>query len=98
MGNLKDEAQAYEPQQVQVISEIEVVRTDLDVKEDTGVDSNGKEFTYKFVIIDGNKYRVPNSVLEQLKTILTAKPDLKTFTVKKAGSGMSTKYTVVQLD
>ena len=98
MANLKEEAQAYESTATKNISELPTVSTtDLDVQERTGTNDEGKEFSYKYITIEGFDYRVPASVLKSLKAILEENPNLKTFKVKKTGAGMTTEYTVIPL-
>ena len=97
MGNIMDEAKAYEPPKTKNIADLEVVRVDVDIKEETFNDKDGEPFTIKYIEVDGEKYRVPISVLKQLKAILEAKPDLKTFKVAKSGEGMNTEYTTIPL-
>ena len=97
MGTLREEAQAYKPQQMKNITELEVIRTDLEVKEET-FGEGAETFIAKTFEVDGEKYRIPVSVLNGLKAILEKKPDLKTFQVAKSGQGMSTKYTVIPLE
>lgn len=97
MANLFDEAQAYEPKTMKNIAELEVVNTNVDVKEETFGDG-ADQFTAKLIEVNGEKYRVPVSVLKNLKAILEVKPTLKTFQVKKTGSGMNTEYTVIPLE
>jgi len=97
MANLKDTAKSYEPAHTFNIADLEVVSTDLNVMYDTGVDKDGKEFTYGYIEVDGKQYRVPTSVIAQLKDIIEEKPDLQKFRVKKSGEGMNTRYTVIPL-
>ena len=97
MANLKETASAYEAPQTLNIADLEVVSTDLDVQEKTGTNKDGDDFTYNYVEVEGKQYRVPNSVLTELKTILEEKPDLQKFRVKKTGQGLQTRYTVVPL-
>ena len=93
MGNVKDEAMGYEPKaKVKNISELPSVETDVAVLEDTEA-----EFPYKYIEIEGERYRVPLSVLGSLKAILEENPNLKKFKVKKSGEGMETRYTVIPL-
>lgn len=92
MAKLSDEAKAYEPKQVNNISELNSVSTDLDVKE-----AEDAEFPYKYVEVEGQRYKVPSSVLGSLKAILDENPNLKSFKVKKTGEGMNTRYTVIPL-
>lgn len=98
MGSLTDEAKAYESPQTKNIAELERIPTSLQVEERTGTKKDGKSFTYNVVVLNGEDYRVPNSVLKALKAILEEKPDLKEFKVKKTGEGLNTEYTVVTLD
>lgn len=98
MPTIKEEAQAYEPKTIKNITEIEVVRTDLIISDETFKDSDDKPFTVKVTEIDGEKYRIPVSVLKYLKSILEVKPELKTFQVKKSGTGLQTEYTVIPLE
>lgn len=92
MTKLSEKAKDYEPKQVNNISELESVATDLDVKEALDV-----EFPYLYVEVEGQRYKVPASVLGSLKSILEENKDLKKFKVKKAGEGMNTRYTVIPL-
>ena len=93
MAKLKEEAQAYEPKQIKNIAELEFVKTDYEVKEENDV-----EFPYKYIEIDGERYKLPVSVLSSLKQILAEKPELRLFNVKKAGTGLGTEYTVIPLE
>jgi len=97
MANLKDTATAYEAPQTLNIADLEIVSVDVDVKTETGINKDNEEFTYSYIEVDGKKYRVPNSVLAELKTILEDNPKLTKFRVKKAGSGLQTRYTVIPL-
>ena len=106
MTNIKDAAQAYTPQRTKNIADLEAVSIEQEIKSDvrktTKTQSDGseaeEEYKISFVVVNGEEYRVPPSVLEQLQTILASKPDLKTFKVIKAGENLNTKYTVVQLE
>ena len=106
MTNIKDAAKAYEPQRVKNIADLEAVSVEQEIKSEVrlatkkqqdGTDAE-EEYKISFVVVNGEEYRVPNSVLEQLQTILASKPDMRTFKVIKAGEGLNTKYTVVQLE
>lgn len=93
MGSIKDEARGYEPAaKLKNISELNSVETNLAVFED-----NEAEYPYKYIEVDGERYKVPISVLASLKVILEENPELKKFKVKKTGEGMDTKYTVIPL-
>ena len=94
---LKEEAKAYVPQQTKNIAELDEVPLDLELFDGEGTDDNGKPFTYKFAELNGEKYRVPGSVIGQLKTQLEANPNLTKCKVKKDGSGLNTRYTVIPI-
>ena len=94
---LKDTAMAYESKSTGNIADLPKVSTDLVVEDRTGTNDQGKEFSYQVIIVDGQDYRVPASVLKNLKAILEDNVNLKSFKVKKTGQGMSTEYTVIPL-
>lgn len=97
--DFKQAVASYVPAKMKNISELTSVDTTLNLLDGEGVDDNGKPYKYKFVELNGEKYRVPNVVIGQLKDIMEVKPDLKHFKVKKQGEGKTgTKYTVIQLD
>lgn len=93
MGSIKDEANNYEVKgKVKNISELPVVSAELVV-----FDEAEAEFPYKYIEVNGERYKVPASVLGSLKAILEENPNLKSFKVKKTGEGMDTRYTVIPL-
>lgn len=95
--NIKNFAKEYEPQRMKNIIELEVVRTDLEIKEEDRVDQNNEKYHVMFIVVNGEEYRIPSSVVTQLKAILEAKPDLAAFRVTKTGEGKGTKYQVISL-
>ena len=97
MANLKETVLAYEPPQTLNVADLEVVPIDVEVHEETGKNKEGEDFTYNYIEVDGKRYRVPNSVLTELKTILEEQPNLTKFRVKKTGAGLQTRYTVIPL-
>lgn len=97
MGNLRQEAEQYEPPTTKNIADLEEVPVDLDISEKTATNDKEEQFKYKFFEIEGEEYRVPATVLKQLKEILAEKPDLEKFKVKKTGQGLNTSYTVIPL-
>lgn len=97
MTTIKESAQTYESKQTKNIADLEVVRIDAEIKEATAKDNDGEDFTYHYITVDGEDYRVPNSVLKDLKVILESNPKLTSFQVKKTGTGFNTKYTTIPL-
>ena len=97
MATLSEEAKSYEPATTKNIAELDIVETSWPVETREGTDQNGQPYSFKVVVKDGQDYRVPSSVLVNLKSVLAKKPDLQKFSVSKIGEGMSTKYTVIPL-
>lgn len=96
---LREEAMAYEPQQIKNISDLPEVSVDLVLEDREGTNKDTQEvFKYKVTILNGEEYRVPGKVLGDLKAILEKKPTLKRFAVSKKGMGFNTQYTVIPLD
>ena len=93
MTNLKETAEAYEAPKIKNISELNSVSVELEVQEETEC-----EFPYKFVMVDGERYKVNNSVLADMKEILIQSPEIKNFKITKKGEGLKTKYTVIPLN
>lgn len=98
MKSLKDEAQAYEPKQTLNIADLDKVDISLPIEDRSGTDSEGKPFDYKVLVVSSHEYRVPNTVLEEIKKILELKPDVKFVKVTKTGSGLATRYSVKVLE
>ena len=98
MTSIKQEAEAYEPTTTRNISELESVSVDIEVYDKTFKQGTPEEFSVKLALIEGEEYRIPLTVLRDLKAILESKPDMKTFRVNKSGQGMGTTYTVIRSD
>lgn len=94
--SLKETAKEYEPKLTLNIADLDKVDLSfpIDSEEKIGKDKNGKEFYYKVMVIGGLEYRVPNSVLDEIKKILKLRPDAKFVNVIKTGSGLNTSYNV----
>jgi len=95
--NIKEFAKEYVPTQMNNIADLEVVRADAEIKKETRKDQNNEDYTVMFIVVDNEEYRVPSSVVTQLKTLVESKPDLTSFKVVKTGTGMNTKYQVIPL-
>ena len=92
MATIKELAENYESSHILNIADLDVVATDVEIKEETDVD-----FPFQYIEFENNKYRVPKSVLIALKAMLEDNPEMKKFRVKKQGEGMNTNYTVIPL-
>ena len=98
MATLRDSAKAYEPTKTKNIADLEAVSLDSVFEERTGKDKDGKDYGFSVIVVVGQEYRVPDSVLKDIKAIMEAKPTLKTVKVIKKGQGMNTQYTVIPLE
>ena len=97
MTTLKEAAKAYTPKQTLNIADLPEVSTDLNLEDREGLDNEGKPFKYKVINLNGVDYRVPGSVIGDLKALLEEKPMLLKFKVIKKGMGMNTRYTVIPM-
>ena len=97
MADLKQEAKNYEPKVTKNIADLEKVPINMEVKSKTVSEGTADEFTYNYIEVEGEEYRVPASVLKSLKAIIEEKPDMAIFKVVKKGEGMKTEYTVIPL-
>lgn len=96
MAKLSEEALTYVPPTTKNISELETVSVDVEVKERTAGEGD-TAFTYKYIEVNGEEYRVGASVLKQLKAHLQANPKITKIKVNREGQGMKTTYTVIPL-
>ena len=102
MVTIADAAKAYESTSTKNISELNEVSTELELKDDefefTDADGNIKKVQQKITIVNDENYRVPVSVIQQLKVMIEDNPKLTKFKVKKTGEGKdNTRYTVIPL-
>lgn len=104
MSKIKEYAQDYESKATtKNIADLPEVSTDLELEDDefefTDKKTNvSKTVKQKVVNVNGESYRVPVSVIQQLKVILEDNPNLKRFKVKKSGSTKDdTRYQVIPL-
>ena len=98
MTSISEEAQNHEPATLGNIADLPVVFTSAQITTEVFKEGTDDEFKVKVITVDGEKYRVPTAVLTNLKAILSEKPNLKSFKVRKDGTGMSTRYTVIPLE
>ena len=98
MVSIKETAQAYEPSTMKNISDLDMVSTDLDVQEETKENAQGESYLVRFVVINDEQYRMPFTVIKDLKAILEKKPDLKSFCVSRTGTTKEdTRYQTIPL-
>jgi len=98
MTTIKEFATSYEPKRTRNIAELEAVSVSNEIKTEVRKNKEGDEYSISYLVCLGEEYRVPNSVIEQLQTLLLEKPNLSTFKVKKKGEGLNTSYTVIPLE
>lgn len=91
---LKQESQDYEVKRTLNIADLDKVDLSFPVEDRTGTNKDNEEFSYKVMVANEQEYRVPNTVLEEIKKILKLRPDAKFVRVSKKGTGMATSYDV----
>jgi spore coat polysaccharide biosynthesis predicted glycosyltransferase SpsG len=101
MATITDFAKGFEPSKTRNISELKEIPTSLELVDDEFTADKGKEtekiVKQKVVVINNEKYRVPMSVIADLKAIIEKNPNLEKFSVTKKGTGLQTRYTVIPL-
>jgi hypothetical protein len=99
MTSLNEFAKGYEPPKTRNISELKEIETNVPLEDREGTDDKGNVFKYKVIVVNGEDYRIPSSVIGSLKAILEKKPSLKKFSVSRQGKTKEdTRYTVIPLD
>ncbi|MEM4271144.1 MAG: hypothetical protein QXO70_03570 [Candidatus Pacearchaeota archaeon] len=96
-------AKSYESKTARNISELPEISVDSEILDDQfetidNVTKQPKIIKQKIIFVNGINYRVPTSVLQQLKIILEDNPNIKKFKVKKTGTMMETRYQVIPLN
>jgi len=100
MSKISEYVKDYEPTtKTKNIAELDKVSTDLELQDDDyefTKDGETKTVKQKVIVVDGENYRVPVTVLQQLKILIEDDPDLKSFKVKRSGSTKDdTRYQVI---
>ncbi len=102
MVKIEEFVKTYESKTTKNISELTEVLTNLDLQDDefefTDKEGNEKTVKQKVIVVNDEKYRVPISVIQQLKVMIEDNPAIKKFKVKKTGEGKdNTRYTVIPI-
>ena len=104
MTKLNAFAKDFEPtSKTKNIADLKEVSTEVDLVDDEfevtdKITKQPKTVKQNVIVVDGEKYRVPTSVIGQLKVVLEDNPSCKKFKVKKSGTTMDdTRYQVIPL-
>ena len=102
MGSVLEEAKVYVPKSSKTVADLDKFDVTLPLIDDSWENEDGTRNKFKAVevVVNGEKikYRVPFTVLADIKEIAKIKPDLHFVKVTKSGSGRTgTKYTVIPL-
>ncbi len=99
MASIGVEAENYVPAKTKNIADLEAGSVKQELIHRVKKEGTDDEFSYDCVVIGDEDYRVPKSVLKQLKVFREEKPEMTSFKVKKEGTTQNdTTYTVVPLD
>ena len=104
--DLKETAQAYEPKKTLNIADLDRVdltwpvegRSGVAVKQDAEGNDYEESYSFQVMVVNEIEYRVPNSVLEEIKKMIELVPELQFVNVEKTGSGWTTKYSVKKVE
>lgn len=101
---LDEFAKDFEPaSKTKNIADLKEVSTDVDLIDDEfemtdKITKQVKIVKQKVIVVNNEQYRVPNSVISQLKVVLEDNPNCKKFKVKKSGTTIDdTRYMVIPL-
>lgn len=94
MSSLRQEAKDYVAKKRKVVSDLDFFDLDNNIFSEDKSDNNGKPYVEKYIVINKDEYRVPESVISQIQELIKDNKNLKKVRVKATGSGMTTKYQV----
>ena len=104
MTKLDEFAKDFEPAtKTKNIADLKEVSTDVELIDDEfeftdKLTKQVKTIKQKVIVVGNEQYRVPNSVISQLKVILEDNPNCQKFKVKKSGTTIDdTRYQVIPL-
>ena len=104
MSKITDFVKGYQPTTTtKNIADLPEVSTDLELEDDEfeftdKTTKQVKTVKQKVVVVNGESYRVPTTVIQQLKVLLEDNPTLKKFKVKRSGSTKDdTRYQVIPI-
>jgi len=99
MATIREQAKETVSLETKNIVDLKEVSTEMDIlHKEVPNDDPEKSFSYDYIVVDTEEYRVPKTVLLQLKAQLESKKDSTKFKVTKSGEGKKTSYTVIMLD
>ena len=99
MAKLNEFVKDFIPQTTKNASELDVINISSEILHDgKGMNEEGEEYTYSYLLINNEKYRITSGVIKQLKDMLQANPTMTKFKIKKSGEGKTgTKYMVLPI-
>lgn len=98
MTSISQMATAYEVPKMGNIADLDRVSTQVKIENKVFKEGTPEQWDCNVITVEGKEYRVPNSVLAGLKTLLEIKPKTAAFKVVRQGEGLNTNYTVVDLE
>lgn len=96
MVSIAEASESYKEPETLNISDLENFSVAEELQTFHGTNSAGEDFSYDYIERDGVKYRVPASVIKQIKALREKKPELMEFQVLRTGTGKNdTTYNVI---
>ena len=93
---LSDVATNYVEKKALNVVDLDEINTKDKVLTHSGIDTTGKAYEYKYILREDIRYRVPISVIIQIKALMESS-DVTTFKVTAKGEGMRKRYTTIPL-
>jgi len=102
MTKINEFAKDYESKATRNIAELPEVSVEIELEDDefefTDAEGKVKHVKQKVINLNGENYRVPISVIQQLKVLIEDNPNMQKFKVKKSGEGKeNTRYQVIPI-
>lgn len=92
MANLGETADNYQKPKLHNVTELDFISANMEV-----LDENEAEFPYKYVMVDGIRYKIPKTVIEDIQQFRKISPNITKYKIASKGSGKEIKYTVIPL-
>lgn len=92
MSNIGEEAQNYKAEELKTVADLQFISKEMEVLEELEV-----KYPYKYILQNGERYKVAKTVLADIQQILLSSPNIIKFKVIRKGEGLKTNYTVIPL-
>jgi len=96
MVDIKESAVNFVSKKTKNIADLDKVPVNMELFNKVVNQGTVDEFSYNYIMVNDEEYRVPAIVLKQLQAQISENPDIEFFKVKKTGTTKNdTVYTVI---